>query len=142
MNERDGWVEMVRLQIVNMQDVLVARFVGRDEAARMGFSPGLLTRVATAISEITRNVVQHAGGPGILRLGRVVDGDRQGLRVEVADQGKGMADPERFLTVGNTGSVGAGLAATRKLVDRLSLRSVPGEGTTVTLEIWLRKEGT
>ena len=51
------------IRSAKVQDVLLARFVGRDEATKMGFPPAILTRLATVISEITRNVVQHAGCP-------------------------------------------------------------------------------
>jgi len=69
MNDTATWTELARLPIAKMQDVLLARFVGRDEATKLGFSPVILTRLATVISEITRNVVQHAGCPGEIRIG-------------------------------------------------------------------------
>ena len=96
MNDNVAWEALARLPIAKMQDVLLARFVGRDEAVKLGFAPVLLTRVATAISEITRNVVQHAGGPGEIRLGRISVNDRMGLRIVVTDKGKGVERPERL----------------------------------------------
>ena len=56
--------ELAKLPIVKIQDVLVARLVAREEAVRMGFNSRALTQIATAISEIARNVVQHAGAAG------------------------------------------------------------------------------
>ena len=97
MNENIIWVELARLPIAKMQDVLMARFVGRDEATKMGFPPAILTRLATAISEITRNVVQHAGCAGEIQIGRVTEGDRHGLRIIVSDHGRGIEHLERFL---------------------------------------------
>jgi len=90
MNTNNTWVELARLPIAKMQDVLLARFVGREEANKMDFSPAVLTRLATAISEITRNVVQHAGSAGEIQIGHVTEGDRRGLRVLVSDKGKGI----------------------------------------------------
>lgn len=142
MNENVTWVELARLPIAKMQDVLLARFVGRDQAAKLGFSPGMVTRLATAISEITRNVVQHAGCAGEMHLGQVAQQDRLGLRIVVSDKGKGMEHPERYLTDGRLGGLGAGLPGTRKLVDRFQLQSAPGTGTTVTMEIWRPEPGT
>lgn len=132
-------MELIRLPIVTVQDVLLARFVGRDEAARMGFPPPALTRLTTAISEVTRNVVQHAGSPGVIHMGRLTDGHRLGLRVIVSDPGKGMENPEQYLNRGEHGGVGTGLPSLRKLVDTTELRSAPGEGTTVTLELWMKE---
>ena len=138
MNDNVAWVELVRLPIARMQDVLVARFVGRDEAAKLGFAPAMLTRIATAISEITRNVVQHAGGPGEIRLGRVSANDRHGLRIIVSDNGRGIEHPERFMEEGKAGALGAGLPGARRSVDQFHVQSAPGTGTTVTMEVWRR----
>lgn len=136
MNDSAAWVELAHLPIAKMQDVMLARFVGRDESTKLGFSPIMLTRIATAISEITRNVVQHANAPGEIRLGQISAGDRQGLRIVVSDKGKGIDHPERFLEEGKLGTLGAGLAGTRKLVDEFEIQSTPGAGTTVTMDIW------
>ena len=138
MNEDLIWVELARLPVAKMQDVLLARFVGRDEATKMGFPPAILTRLATAISEITRNVVQHAGCAGEIQIGRVTEGDKHGLRIIVSDQGKGIEHPERFLEHGKAG-LGSGLPGTRSLVDQFHLESAPGIGTTVTMEFWKRE---
>ena len=136
MSDNNTWVELARLPIAKMQDVLMARFVGRDEATKMGFTPAILTRLATVISEITRNVVQHAGCAGEIQLGQVAEGDKLGLRIIVSDKGKGIEHPERFLEEGKFGTLGAGLPGTRKLVDHFQLQSAPGAGTTVTMELW------
>ena len=142
MNDNVTSVELARLPIAKMQDVLIARFVARDEATKMGFSPALLTRLATVISEITRNVVQHSGCAGDIQIGRVADGDRPGLRITVSDKGKGIEHPERILEEGKLGALGSGLAGARKLVDEFHIQSAPGTGTTVTMEIWKRDETT
>jgi serine/threonine-protein kinase RsbT len=139
MNEIITWVELARVPIAKMQDVLLARFVGRDEAAKMGFPPAVLTRLSTAISEITRNVVQHAGCAGDIQIGQITDGNKVGLRIIVSDKGKGIEHPERFLEDGKLSALGAGLPGTRKLVDQLDLKSAPGDGTTVTMDLWKRE---
>lgn len=139
MNEHIIWEELARLPIAKVQDVLLARFVGRDAAAKMSFPPAILTRLATAISEITRNVVQHAGCAGEIQMGRITEGDRIGLRIVVSDKGKGIEHPERFLASGAAGGLGSGLPGTRGLVDRFHLESAPGAGTTVTLDFWQAK---
>jgi serine/threonine-protein kinase RsbT len=138
MNDNITWAELARVPIAKMQDVLLARFVGRDEATKMGFPPAVLTRLTTAISEITRNVVQHAGCAGDIQIGRIADGDKVGLRIIVSDKGKGIEQPERFLSEGKLSALGAGLPGTRKLVDQFDIKSAPGAGTTVTIEFWKR----
>jgi serine/threonine-protein kinase RsbT len=136
------WMELARLPIVKTLDVLMARFIGRHEAAKLGFSPGLLTRVATAISEITRNVVQHAGVPGEIRLGRISELGRHGLRIIVSDKGRGIEHSEQFVEGSKAGALGGGLPGTRKLVDRLDIQSAPGIGATVTMDIWKKESFT
>jgi serine/threonine-protein kinase RsbT len=142
MNENIIWVELARLPIAKVQDVLLARFVGRDEASKMGFPPAILTRLATVISEITRNVVHHAGCAGEFHIGRMTEGDRHGLRIIVSDQGKGIEHLERFQTAGQAGTLGSGLTGARSLVDQFHIRSAPGAGTTVTMEFWKGKVTT
>jgi serine/threonine-protein kinase RsbT len=135
MNENIIWVELARLPIAKLQDVLVARFVGRDEATKMGFPPAILTRLATVISEITRNVVQHAGCAGEIQIGQVAEGEKHGLRIIVSDKGKGIEHPEQFLDSGKAG-LGSGLPGTRSLADQFHLESAPGAGTTITVDFW------
>jgi serine/threonine-protein kinase RsbT len=138
MNDNISWTELVHLPIAKMQDVLLARFVGRDEATKLGFTPAILTRVATAISETTRNVVQHAGSPGEIRLARSAHNGRPGLRIIVSDKGRGIVQPERHLQGGSAGSLGSGLDGAQRLTDYFRIESAPGAGTTVTMEIWGR----
>lgn len=138
MNEDITWFELARLPIAKVQDVLLARFVGRDEGTKMGFPPVILTRLATVISEITRNVVQHAGCAGEIQICQVAGGDRHGLRIIVSDKGKGIEHPERYLEHGKTG-LGSGLPGSRSLVDTFHIESAPGAGTTITMEFWLGK---
>jgi serine/threonine-protein kinase RsbT len=140
MNDNITWVELARVPISKMQDVLLARFVGRDEATKMGFPPAVLTRLATAISETTRNVVQHAGCAGDIQIGRITERDKVGLRIIVSDKGKGIEHPEQFLTDDKLYALGAGLPGTRRLVDHLDIQSTPGTGTTVTMDLWKQKE--
>jgi serine/threonine-protein kinase RsbT len=139
MNDNITWIELARVPIAKMQDVLLARFVGRDEATKMGFPPAVLTHLTTAISEITRNVVQHAGCSGDIQIGRISQGDKVGLRIIVSDKGNGIEQPERFMVDDELGALGAGLPGTRRLVDQFDIKSAPGEGTTVTMELWKRE---
>ena len=141
MNENNTWVELARLPIAKAQDVLLARFIGRDEAIKMGFAPAILTRLATAISEISRNVVQHAGSAGEIQIGKIAEGNEHGLRIIVSDKGKGIESPERLLEEGKLGTLGAGLAGTKRLVDHFNIQSAPGVGTTVTMD-FLKGEAT
>ena len=126
--------ELAKLPVVRVQDVLLARLVAREEAARLGFTAQALTQIATAVSEITRNVVHHAGGPGQVRLFEVEESGRLGLKIAVEDSGGGIADVDRTLA---GASPGAGIPGCRKLMDVFAIQSGVGMGTTVTMVKWL-----
>jgi serine/threonine-protein kinase RsbT len=98
------------------------------------------TLLATAISEVARNITAYATrGEVTLELIRDAGG-RRGIRVVAHDEGPGIADLERALTDGYTtgGGLGLGLPGARRLVDDFDIRTAPGEGTTVTLIKWAR----
>jgi serine/threonine-protein kinase RsbT len=138
-NESVHWTEQARLPVGKMTDVLLARFVGRDVGAKLGFAPVILTRIATVISEIARNVVQHAGCPGEIQLGLISEGARRGLRIVVVDQGRGLEPAGRLPEAGPGGTLGGGLSGARRLVDQFHLQSSPGTGTTVTMDFWQKE---
>ena len=129
--------ELVRLPLAKMQDVFLARFIGREEATKIGFPAIVLTRISTAISEITRNVIQHAGQPGETIISLVVTNEKQGLRIEVEDHGKGVDHPENHLNDSTSKRLGAGLPGARKMMDEFHIHSVVGQGTKVTMVKWL-----
>ena len=118
--------------------MVVARQRGRELAARAGFSATDQTVIATAISEIARNIVKFAERGEVVVTTMSQDG-RHGLRVVVRDVGPGIEDPEEAMRDGYSTyhGLGLGLPGARRLMDRLDLESVRGEGTTVTMEKWL-----
>jgi len=126
------------IRIDSDSDVVTARQKGRELAAALGFSSTDQTLVATAISEVARNIVSYAGS-GQIELSRVDDGGRRGLVIIARDQGPGITDPELAMRDGySTGnSLGVGLPGARRLVDEFALESSVGAGTTVTLKKWL-----
>ena len=129
--------ELVRLPVAKMQDVLLARFIGREEAAKIGFPVLVLTRISTAISEIARNVVQHAGQPGEAIFTLVITDEKNGIRIVIEDLGKGVEEPEKHLNNNSAKGMGAGLPSARKLMDEFHIHSVVGQGTKVTMVKWL-----
>jgi serine/threonine-protein kinase RsbT len=118
-------------------DVVVARQEGRSLAVRVGLSDSQQTMVATAISEVARNIVAYAGR-GEIRLAEVVGHSRRGVEVVAYDEGPGIADVELAMTDGysTTGSLGLGLPGARRLMDDFELDTAPGRGPTVTLRKW------
>jgi len=130
----------VRISIQGDPDIVRARRSARDLASRVGFSRTDLTMIATAVSEIARNIVRFAGnGELVIEL---LDTPRPGVRIVARDTGPGIPDLTRALADGYSTykGLGLGLPGARRLMDEFSVISEVERGTTVTMIKW-RKEG-
>jgi serine/threonine-protein kinase RsbT len=127
------------IPIQSDSDVVVARQRARELAAGLELSSTDQTLLATAISEVARNMIHYAKRGEVL-ISVVDDGGRRGIRVLARDEGPGIADLERAMQDGYTtgGGLGLGLPGARRLVDDFSIETEPGKGTTVTLVKWSR----
>lgn len=126
-------------KVVTDGDVVLARQLGRKRAEEMGFNRADQAQIATAISELARNIVNYTPG-GKVEVTEVVRGRRKGLRVTVSDSGPGIVDVDLAMADGySTGkSLGLGLPGTKRLVDEFQIASPSGEGLTVSFIKWLR----
>lgn len=132
----------VLVGIDNPDDIVSARQAGHHLARELGFSLTDVTMIATAISEIARNITSYAGRGAV----RVMVADREGrkaLVVRAEDDGPGIANIERALEDGySTGrGLGMGLPGARRLMDRLIVESTPGQGTTIEMWKWIPPNG-
>ncbi len=119
------------------QDIVVARQKGRALATELGFASGDATLIATAISELARNIVSYARR-GQITL-RLVNGlNRQGIAIVASDDGPGIHDIRQALRDGfsTSGSLGMGLPGVRRLMDEFKITSKPGRGTIVAVKKW------
>ena len=123
-------------------DIVTARQKGREMAARMGFSSTELTLIATAISEVARNIVEYARD-GEISLSAVTQGDKRGVVVIACDNGPGIPDIKLAMQDGySTGkSLGLGLPGAKRLMDEFEIVSEVGKGTKITMKKWLQKNG-
>ncbi|MBA2717419.1 MAG: sigma-70 family RNA polymerase sigma factor [Propionibacteriales bacterium] len=129
----------VRIRISCDGDVVLARQGVRELAARLGFSRTELTVIATAVSEVTRNIVRFAGaGEVVVEL---LEQPRCGVRVIARDAGPGISDVQQALADGYSTyhGLGLGLPGARRLMDEFDVVSATGKGTTVTMTKWLQK---
>jgi serine/threonine-protein kinase RsbT len=127
----------VRVQIARESDIVVARQKGRALAAELGFSSCDQTLIATAISEIARNIITYAT-KGEVSLSILKNGQRQGLSITAADQGPGIADLDAAMQNGysTSGSLGLGLPGAKRMMDEFEIASEPGRGTTIKMTKW------
>lgn len=130
----------VRVSISSDADIVIARQEGHRIAATLSFSTSDLTVIATAISEVARNIIEYASrGEIVIRV--VQNGDRHGVAVVASDRGPGIPNPSLALQDGysTSGSLGLGLPGARRLMDSFELKSAVGKGTIVTMHKWARR---
>lgn len=128
----------VHVRIQNSADIVAARQQGRNLAAQAGFSHSNLTIIATAISEVARNIVEYAiEGEVIITL--ISDASKKGVEIIAADNGPGIADVTTVMRDGfSTGKgLGIGLPGARRLMDEFAIASAVGNGTVVTMKKWV-----
>ena len=127
----------IPVRIRSDQDIVLARQRGRSLALDLGFSEGDATLIATAISELARNIVCYAG-KGVITLRTLNSSSRKGIQVEACDQGPGIANIPQAMRDGysTSGSLGLGLPGVRRLMDEFEINSGSRKGTTVTVRKW------
>ena len=126
-----------KVRIISERDIVVARQKGRALATNLGFSLGNATLIATAISELARNIISYAG-EGMIAMNVIYDSKREGLLIVASDEGPGISDIPRALRDGfsTSGSLGIGLPGVRRLMDEFAIDSEPGRGTIITVTKW------
>jgi serine/threonine-protein kinase RsbT len=127
----------VRVALNTDADLVTARAEGRAMAERLGFPPPDPTLIATAISEVARNIVVHVGR-GEIVLKPFEDANRYGVVVIAKDEGPGIRDVEAAARdqYSGSGGLGLGLPGARRLMDDFEIASSADGGTTVTMRKW------
>lgn len=128
---------MRRIEIQTHEDIVAARNASREMAGELEFSLIDKTRIATAVSELARNTVVHAGG-GVMEIELVTVNGIRGLRCIFVDDGPGIADTDQALQDGfsTAKSAGMGLPGARRLIDEFRIDSALGRGTRVEITKW------
>lgn len=130
--------ENVVIQVKVSNDIVTARQAGLEMASKLGFSLSDRTMIATAISEVARNITSYAG-TGEIRLNVQDREGRRSMVVQAQDQGPGILDIDRAMEDGySTGrGLGLGLPGARRLMDGMIINSKPGQGTLVEMWKWV-----
>ena len=120
-------------------DIVAARMVARDTARALGFGAIDQARIATAISELARNIYLYAG-EGSVTVKEATNGLRRGIEVVCEDRGPGIADISLVMQDGYTSSkgMGMGLPGAKRLMDEFEINSRLGIGTKVVCRKWAR----
>ncbi|MEX0618142.1 MAG: ATP-binding protein [Pseudohongiellaceae bacterium] len=128
-----------RIPISGVEDIVKARQQGRALAHDLGFSLTQATLIATAISELARNIVLYAKD-GEIVIARKNRQAHTGIMVSAIDHGPGIENVRHALMSGysSSGGLGLGLPGVRQMVDEFEIHSQPGDGTQVTTTMWLK----
>ena len=123
-------------------DIVTARQRGRSLALELGFNGADVTLIAAAISEVARNIVDHAKTGEILMspLSNGASGGRKGIQIVARDEGPGIRDVAQAMQYGYSTrkGLGVGLPGAKWLMDEFDIASEVGRGTTITMKKWRR----
>lgn len=127
-----------KISINSELDIVIARQIGREMAKEFGFATIDLALIATAISELTRNIISYAN-KGTVYIKLLQEPSRKGIMVVAQDKGPGIENIELAMQDGySTGkSLGLGLPGVRRLMDDFLITSELGKGTTITAKKWI-----
>lgn len=121
-------------------DIVTARQRGRALALELGFNGADVTLIAAAISEVARNIVDHAkhGEIVMARVHHSGNGGRSGIQIIARDDGPGIRDVAQAMQYGYSTrkGLGVGLPGAKWLMDEFDIASVVGRGTTITMKKW------
>lgn len=126
------------LTIEAEDDILKARKSARNAAEALGFGMTDVTRIVTAVSELSRNIYLYAGS-GEMRWQPIEKGGRSGLELIFDDEGPGIEDVEGALRgeFSTSEGMGRGITGTKQLMDEMDIETSPEHGTTITITMWL-----
>ncbi|UCG24876.1 MAG: anti-sigma regulatory factor [Chloroflexota bacterium] len=128
-----------RVAIVQETDVTRALLEARMAAKSLGFNEVDIQMIATAVSELARNIIKYADRGEII-IDQIENGFRVAIEVIARDRGPGIADIEQAVTdnYSSSGTLGLGLPGVKRMMDDFEIRSTEGEGTTVQIKKWRR----
>jgi len=125
-------------------DVVRSRNLASLLASELQFDKTTCIRIGTAVSELSRNMIEHAQG-GKVAFSIAVRADASdGIVILFTDKGPGIHELESIESGSyhsKTG-MGVGLMGSQRLMDDFNIRSQAGTGTTITTAKWLPRNAT
>lgn len=126
-------------RVVNDHDIVKVRECARDIADQIGFTTNERTLIATAVSEICRNVIEYAG-EGTVLIQSETNNPKSGISITVEDSGPGIEDVKKAMQDGYSTSrgMGVGLPGSKRIMDDFKIYSEVGKGTRVIMSKWIQ----
>ena len=130
-------VSRLAIQIQDESDIVLARGTAATVCRRLGFPKTVEIKVATAVSELSRNIVQYGGGGEVTII--PLKGEATGIEIIAVDFGSGIPNLDDILEGNYTSrhGMGMGLRGTKRLMDYFEIETAPGKGTTITVRKYL-----
>lgn len=121
------------VEIKEEADIVRARSAGRQLCQALGFPTTIQIRVATAISELARNIVQYVGR-GSIEV-RSITVPQPGIEVVAIDHGPGIAQLDSILdgSYHSKSGMGLGLLGAKRLMDHFEINTDPVRGTKIVI---------
>lgn len=123
------------IKVAREEDIVIARQMVKNFAAEIGFSLVDVTKIATVVSELARNIFRYAGS-GLI-LVRLREEEEKVLEIVAYDEGPGIENLGVVLQGGystSSRSFGLGLSGVKRLMDSFEIESEKGKGTIVRVE--------
>ena len=131
--------EETMIRVKSDADIVAARSRGRSLAQKLGFTGTDLVLIATTLSELARNLIEHAG-EGVIVLGEARNSERQAIVIVARDEGPGIPNLELAMQDGYSTkrSLGLGLPGVKRMMDEFEISSTVGQGTTIVAKKWTK----
>lgn len=118
-------------------DLIRAVLQLHQSAAAYGFSTIASHQMATALSELARNILKYAGS-GWIELHAIKRANAVAIEIVARDRGPGIADIPAAMRdhMSTGGTLGLGLPGVQRMMDEFEITSERGRGTRVTVRKW------
>jgi serine/threonine-protein kinase RsbT len=128
-----------RVPITHEGDVTRALLEAHNFAKSMNFSEVDTQMIATAVSELARNIIKYAD-KGEIIIDQIEKDYHTGIEIVARDKGPGIPDIEQAVTdnYSSSGTLGLGLPGVKRMMDEFEIQSTEGQGTTVQIRKWRR----
>ena len=130
--------ELTKQIRVTCEGDITRAIVEASQVARsLGFDAPDINKIATATSELARNIIKYAGIGEVL-IHETANDRGAGIEIVVRDRGPGIADVETAMRdhYSSSGTLGLGLPGVRRMMDDFEIETEVGRGTKVTIRAW------
>lgn len=133
IREKRSWIK-IRREADTVRAVMESKRMARS----LGFDDYHCQKIATAVSELVRNIIKYADWGEVI-IAPVMQGRKTGMEITIQDRGSGIADLDRAMQddYSSSGTLGLGLPGVKRLMDEFAISSEVDVGTRIVIKEWL-----